>query len=286
MLFEVCMSFLNYFSYVVLLTVIGCRISARFTYHVKLFLIYANFCVTAVVMFVFGGIGHGIYSTCTYSLGFFLPLVYWFDLTFDVQLPENYDKKQPYVVIMNHQHALDAATAGKIWPHLNNRVRVVVKKELGEMGPLSKGLANAGAIFVDRASSEKGRATMNEAGREAVAEGHSIIIFPEGTRNVTGTQDILPFKKGAFHVAVDAGMPILPVVISKYDFMDTKAKVFKPSGKITVRLLEPIQTKGLTKEDVNHLVESSRNKMLEVFHEISGGGANKNEEEEEGKKDK
>jgi len=70
---------------------------------------------------------------------------------------------------------------------------------------------------------------------------------------------MLPFKKGAFHVAVDSGLPILPIVMSDYGFMDKKNKVFG-RGNIHIQILEPIPTDNFvnTKENLNALIESTR----------------------------
>ena len=78
-------------------------------------------------------------------------------------------------------------------------------------------MALGGAIFVDRAKSEKGRKAVNDAGQKAKESGTSLFLFPEGTRHRGG--GLLPFKKGAFHVALDVQMPILPVVVSEYTFL-------------------------------------------------------------------
>lgn len=70
-------------------------------------------------------------------------------------------------------------------------------------------------------------------------------------------------------MAVDNDLPILPVVVSRYDFIDVKNRVFKPSGKVTIRILDPIETDSMTKSDVSGLAENVRNQMTEVYSEIS-----------------
>ena len=80
---------------------------------------------------------------------------------------------------------------------------------------------------------------------------------------------MLPFKKGGFHVALDAGMPILPVVISQCDFIDSKKSKFE-SGDITIKFLKPIQTDGYSKDTIDDLIEITRAKMQEAYTEISG----------------
>ena len=73
-----------------------------------------------------------------------------------------------------------------------------------------------------------------------------IWIFPEGTRNRARDLSMMPFKKGAFHMAIDAGMDILPIVISQYDFLDAAKSRFEP-GRATVRALKPISVEGYGK---------------------------------------
>ena len=70
-------------------------------------------------------------------------------------------------------------------------------------------------------------------------------------------------------IPLDNQLPVLPVIVSKYDFIDVKKKVFKTSGKVTIRILEPILTEGMAKADVTDLAENVRNQMQEVLNEIS-----------------
>ena len=77
---------------------------------------------------------------------------------------------------------------------------------------------------------------MNKLGTDAKASGTKLIVFPEGTRNGSKGLKLLPFKKGAFHVALDAKLPILPVVISEYHFLDTSRMSFQP-GNVTIKVL-------------------------------------------------
>ena len=93
-------------------------------------------------------------------------------------------------------------------------------------------------------------------------------MFPEGTRS-NCAKEFLPFKKGAFHTAIDAQVPILPVVFGHYDFMDCKKREFKSSGQIKVRILDPILTEGMDKGDVDKLLEMTRAQMSQVYNEIS-----------------
>lgn len=116
-------------------------------------------------------------------------------------------------------------------------------------------------------------------------ERQSVFIFPEGTRSYYDHPDLLPFKKGAFHLAIQAQVPIIPIVVANYsNVLNVKRKTFQP-GRIPVKVLEPISTKGKTKEDVDQLLEDVRGKMLRSLKElheqvVKEGVAVKEEEEQ------
>ncbi|VVC91815.1 unnamed protein product [Leptidea sinapis] len=93
-----------------------------------------------------------------------------------------------------------------------------------------------------------------------------LLLFPEGTRH--SGDKLLPFRKGAFHVAIDAGAPIQPVVISKYHFLDAKRRRFG-SGDIIITILPSISTDGVDKDNITSLVETTQSKMQEVFTRTS-----------------
>ncbi|KAF9795289.1 hypothetical protein SFRURICE_004661, partial [Spodoptera frugiperda] len=99
-----------------------------------------------------------------------------------------------------------------------------------------------------------------------ITEMRKLLLFPEGTRH-SGDR-LLPFRKGAFHVAMDAGAPIQPVVISKYHYLDGKRHKFG-SGEFIVSFLPMIETEGLTKDDIVSLVDKTQLSMQEEFTKIS-----------------
>ena len=93
----------------------------------------------------------------------------------------------------------------------------------------------------------------------------SMLLFPEGTRNSAGGGSLLPFKKGAFHVALDIKAPILPIVVSEYDFLGpdgSRAEKFS-SGNVTIKILPPIQTEGIEKDQIDNLIKKTRDSMIE-----------------------
>src|SRR4051812_25817790 len=103
----------------------------------------------------------------------------------------------------------------------------------------------------------------------------SLWLFPEGTRARLATADLLPFKKGAFHLAIQAQVPIVPIVVANYaNIYNSKKHIFSV-GHMRVRVLPPIETKGRTDshEDVEALLNATRDAMLEALKEISSPSA-------------
>nr|CAD7204614.1 unnamed protein product [Timema douglasi] len=160
-------------------------------------------------------------------------------LQWEVRGMENAVNDTGCVILINHQSALDLLVLAELWPRLE-RCFVISKKEVFYLWPF--GLA---------------------AWLWGTAK---LCMFPEGTRH-NGTT-LLPFKKGAFHVAISSQTPIQPVVVSRYYFLDNAKKIFNP-GKSIITILPAIPTAGLGKEDLNDLMERTRDAMLDVYARVS-----------------
>jgi len=116
-------------------------------------------------------------------------------------------------------------------------------------------------VFIERTSRDQAIAAFGRAAEQMQTHKQSVYIFPEGTRSYSEHADMLPFKKGAFHLAVQAQVPIVPIVVANYsNVLNVKRKIFT-TGNIGIRALEPVQTKGKTKEDVDGLLELVRSRM-------------------------
>jgi 1-acyl-sn-glycerol-3-phosphate acyltransferase len=157
----------------------------------------------------------------------------------------------PFVFTPNHQSHFDIAA---LLGYLPGRNRFVAKKELFKEPVLGTVLRTLGMIGVDR--DNPGDAI--ERFTRAAAHGHSLIIFPEGTRSRDGT--LLPFKMGPFVTAVDLGLPIVPVVCrGTREVMPSGGYLAIVPGEIDVYVERPIATKGLTHDDLEALRDRVRN---------------------------
>ncbi|XP_047278592.1 1-acyl-sn-glycerol-3-phosphate acyltransferase beta isoform X1 [Homo sapiens] len=150
---------------------------------------------------------------------------------------------------------------------LPERCVQIAKRELLFLGPVGLIMYLGGVFFINRQRSSTAMTVMADLGERMVRENLKVWIYPEGTRNDNG--DLLPFKKGAFYLAVQAQVPIVPVVYSSFSsFYNTKKKFFT-SGTVTVQVLEAIPTSGLTAADVPALVDTCHRAMRTTFLHIS-----------------
>ncbi|KAI1376670.1 acyltransferase-domain-containing protein [Hypoxylon crocopeplum] len=181
-------------------------------------------------------------------------------ITFEVIDPKRHlETIRPAVFISNHQTELDVLMLGCMFPKYCS---VTAKKALKNVPFLGWFMSLSGTIFIDRKNSKDAREAMAGAAAEIQRRQQSVYMFPEGTRSYAKDPELLPFKKGAFHLAVQAGVPIVPIVVANYShILYIKDRVFK-SGKIPVKVLDPIPTTGLKIEDVEELTRSTRELML------------------------
>lgn len=167
----------------------------------------------------------------------------------------NLEEIRPAVFCFNHQSAADFFIVMKLIRH---DFTGIAKKELEKtpIGPIFKAL---GAIYVDRANKEKAIEAMQPA-VEALKNGVSVAIAPEGTRS--GSKNLGAFKKGAFHLAMQAGVPIIPIVIKNaYLAMPKGSSMFRPTH-IEVVVLDPVDTSLWKKKNINKHIETVRNLYL------------------------
>jgi putative phosphoserine phosphatase/1-acylglycerol-3-phosphate O-acyltransferase len=156
---------------------------------------------------------------------------------------------RPAVFMINHQSALiDLLVTTTV---LRGGFTGVAKKEVASVPVIGQLLSLADFAFLDRADGAQARAALDQAG-ERLARGTSIVISPEGTRSLTPS--VGRFKKGGFHLAMQAGVPIVPIVIRNAgELMWRNAKTAR-TGTVQVHVHEPIPTEGWTKQDLDAAV--------------------------------
>ncbi len=161
------------------------------------------------------------------------------------------DPRRPYVVVANHESFVDIL----LLSHLPWEMKWLSKVEILKIPVLGWDMQLAGDVPVERGTARSAVKAMRRCA-EILGQRVSIMIFPEGTRSTTG--DLLPFKDGAFRLAVDAGVAILPMVVrgtstalAKHDWRIGRAEA-------EVRVLPPVETTGLKTADVPALRDRVR----------------------------
>jgi lysophosphatidate acyltransferase len=193
------------------------------------------------------------------------PLLWLLGIKLEVENFENIEKHQPCIYVANHQGALDIVTFGAIYP--NNTV-VIGKKEISYIPVLNVYFVAAGNILVDRKKRSSAVASLGKAINAIRKRDASVWIFPEGTRNRTENV-MLPLKKGAFYMAVEAQIPVVPVVSGSLKSVFNRAERRLMRGTLKMKVLPPIPTTGLTSSDVEALSQRVHSIMVEAVRGLS-----------------
>lgn len=167
----------------------------------------------------------------------------------------------PSVVVANHQDNLDLYICGAAIP---KRTVSVGKKSLLYIPGFGLLYWLAGNVLIDRSNIKNSKAMLSVT-TEALTKGkRSIWVFPEGTRN--HGKNILPFKKGAFRMAIEAGVPIVPICVSSYSGRLKYNK--RVSGTVNIQILDPISTEGMTLKDADRLMNECWEKMKQTIDQL------------------
>ena len=170
---------------------------------------------------------------------------------------ENIPTDKPCVFVMNHQASLDILLNVDIYPE---KCLVITKRELAFIPVFGWLLYFCGNVMLKRSNKTTSKKKVSESG-EILQKGiASIWVFPEGTRS--GGKGLGPFKKGAFHLALETGAPLVPVVASSYVGRLNFGK-WKP-GKVTMHVLPPVLISDLYGKSLDELIDEVRNQFLQL----------------------
>ncbi len=221
---------------------------------------YSAWCMLVFFLFVFVSLFIAPFIVLLYGKNYIRPLMsyyrFWSDTWFlltgmkkDFSGYEKFDSNRAYVIIGTHASTLDmfACASGIKIPY-----KTLAKIETKKI-PLIGFLFGIACVFVDRSSPESRKKSIALMAKE-LKEGTSIMLMPEGTRNRTN-KPLQPFHDGAFRIAIETQTPLLPFVILHVRKLMPADSLLITPGTIGVRFLAPLETNGLTENDIPELKE-------------------------------
>jgi len=179
---------------------------------------------------------------------------------------ENAARDEAFVVMSNHQSHYDIPV---IFSALRRPIRMVTKAELFRIPIWGRAMRQAGFIEVDRGDHERAVRSMQSAA-ESFARGMNIWISPEGTRSRDGS--LGPFRKGGFHLALEAGARILPVGIDgTREVLPAKGRTVRPGANVVVTICPPVDPRDFGSEHLDALVDRVREAIVQARVEPEAG---------------
>ena len=183
-----------------------------------------------------------------------LPALWLLRLKLTTEVKALHEQQRSYVIVANHQSNYDLYVLGRVVP---KRTVSIGKKSLRWVPFFGQLYWLAGNVLLDRGNAIRAKRAMLTTTDTLKHKDTSIWVFPEGTRNLGA--GLLPFKKGAFQMAIAAGVPIIPVCVSSYA---KRLKINRwSSGSIMIRSLPAIPTAGLSMDDLPKLIGDCRAQM-------------------------
>ena len=171
----------------------------------------------------------------------------------------NIDPDQSYVYMSNHQSNFDIPV---LLAHLPVQFRWLAKAELFKIPIFGRAMRGAGYVKIDRFNQESAFESIKEAGSR-MKNGVSVMIFPEGTRSRDGK--IRPFKKGGFIMALDSGVPIVPIILQGTWSIMEKSSLKINTGEVSLNIAVPIATTGFSRDNKDDLIDSVRTVICNGF---------------------
>ena len=196
------------------------------------------------------------------------PSMFWVsNAQLEVIDEQQVDYTQPHIFVMNHQSHMDIPAAFMALPA---NIGFVAKKELESVPLFGRVMREAGMIFVDRSNPQKAIASLKRGG-ELIRSGVNIFAFPEGTRTKNGY--IQPLKKGIFMLALEAGVPIVPMSVhGARDVLPIGS--FDPQrGTIKVKIGKPISLENHSVDTRDELIAEVHAAMIKLNRDLGGPGS-------------
>ncbi len=184
-------------------------------------------------------------------------------IRYDLRGRENIQKNTSYIYVSNHTSFLDIPGIRLLIP---GEFRPIAKKELLKI-PVFGFIVKAATVVVDRSNAQSRKQSIEKL-RNILKGGISILVFAEGTQNRT-TEILQPFKDGAFRIAIDTQLPIIPLVVIGAGPLMPPGKMDIKPGNIKVVAGEPISVEGLTTDDVQTLKQKTFDTMLGIYKKNS-----------------
>jgi 1-acyl-sn-glycerol-3-phosphate acyltransferase len=179
-------------------------------------------------------------------------------LRIEVTGAEHIERTRAAVYAVNHASNVEPPIIFDTLHELFPRLRILYKAELRKLPVLVRAFDLAGFIPLERGNPEQSLPAIDRAA-DALREGNSFLIFPEGTRSRTG--ELLPFKKGGFILAIKAQAPVVPIGITGARNAMRKGSPLIYPVTVHVRIGEPVETSGMTLEDRDALISAVRERV-------------------------
>jgi len=165
---------------------------------------------------------------------------------------ENFAKNKSYIFMANHQSMLDVVVIALI-PQF---VHVIAKKEMFKVPVIGQGMKIVEYVSVDRKGKKGGRKSIAKAVSLIKEKKYSFLIFPEGTRSLNGK--LQQFRRGGFYLALNSGVPIVPITITGSFELMPKYNFFIKKGKLTVDFHKPVAVQGYNESSLFELMAKVR----------------------------
>ena len=183
----------------------------------------------------------------------------------EVQNGQHIHMTEPQIVASNHQSWFDVFALAGVMP---KKFRFVAKEELGRIPIFGRAWNTAGHISVNRSDRMQAIRTLNHFGKLVRENNSAIVIFPEGTRSWDGK--LLPFKKGAFMLALHTHVDIVPTAVIGGRAIQKKGDWRIRKGRLIVRFGEPISTVGYSETNRDELIRIVQDRVAQLLSEGEG----------------